>query len=168
MSDLWNSPTVVPSVVYKDGPAAVEWLETAYGFIEREGSRLVGDTWTLTWVEVGEDGLLHLTTGGHGLTTPNESGYASQSLKVYVPDIDSHFESAKTAGAEIIFTLQDMFRGGRIYRAKDPEGHVWELSQVDIELPVEQWKLPGNSTRRWVMQSYGFSLWRNTSVEVWS
>ena len=78
---------------------------------------------------------------------PYESGFASQSLKVYVPDIDSHFNTAKNAGADIILPLQDMFWGGRIYRAKDPEGHVWELSQADKELSVDQWKLPGKSTR---------------------
>lgn len=147
MSDLWKSPIVVPSVVYKNVREAVEWLERAYGFVERKGSRLVGDGWTLTWMEVGDEGLIHLTTGGHGLTTPNESGFSSQSLKVYIPDIDNHFEAAKAAGAEIILPPQDMFWGGRIYRAKDLEGHVWELSQIDVELPVEQWKLPGESTR---------------------
>jgi len=129
------------------GFAAAEWLESAYGFKEREGSRLVGDGWTLTWMEVGSDGLIHLTTGGHGLATPAESGFSSQSLKVYVPDLDNHFETAKAAGAEIIMPPQDMFWGGRIYRAKDPEGHVWELSQADKELSVDQWKLPGSSTR---------------------
>ena len=147
MSDLWKSPIVVPSVVYKDVPAAAKWLESAYGFMEREGSRLVGDGWTLTWMEVGNDGLIHLTAGGHGLTTPAESGFSSQSLKVYIPDIDNHFETAKAAGAEIVMPPQDMFWGGRIYRAKDPEGHLWELSQADKELSVDQWKLPGNSTR---------------------
>ena len=121
MSDLWKSPIVVPSVVYKDVPVAAKWLESAYGFMEREGSRLVGDGWTLTWMEVGSDGLIHLTTGGHGLATPAESGFSSQSLKVYVPDLDNHFETAKAAGAEIIMPPQDMFWGGRIYRAKDPE-----------------------------------------------
>ncbi len=146
-SALWRSPTIVPAVVYKDVPAAVTWLREAYGFTEREGSRLTSDGWTLTWVEVGEEGLIHLTTGGHGLTTPADSGYASQSLKVYVPNLDSHFERAKTMGAQIIMPPRDMFWGGRIYRAKDPEGHVWEISQVDKELSADQWNLPGNSTR---------------------
>ncbi len=147
MSDLWKSPIVVPSVVYADVPAAVGWLERAFGFTERKGSRLVGDGWTLTWLEIGEDGLIHLTTGGHGLTPPAKSGFASQSLKVYVADIDSHFEAAKAENAEIIMEPQDMFWGGRIYRAKDIEGHVWELSQIEKELSVEQWKLPGSATR---------------------
>jgi len=147
MSDLWKSPIVVPAVVYKDVPRAAKWLEDAFGFKEREGSRLVGEGWTLTWIEVGDSGLIHLTTGGHGLTPPEQSGYASQSLKVYVADVDKHFEKAKTNGAEPIMPPQDMFWGGRIYRVKDIEGHLWEISQIDKELSVEQWNLPGNATR---------------------
>ena len=147
MADLWKSPLVVPSVVYRDVPAAVDWLESAFGFRERKGSRLIGNGWTLTWMEVGTDGLIHLTTGGHGLTPPTESGFESQSLKVYVPDVDTHFETARAHGAETILAPQDMFWGGRIYRAKDLAGHVWEISQIDQELSADQWNLPPNAKR---------------------
>ena len=147
MSDFWQSPVVVPAVAYKDVPRAAGWLEAAFGFIERKGSRLVGDGWILTWLEVQGGGLIHLTTGGHGLTSPEQSGFASQSLKVYVKAIDEHFQNAKSHGAEPIMQPQDMFWGGRVYRAKDIEGHVWEFSQIDQELSADQWRLPPNTTR---------------------
>ena len=147
MTDLWKSPIIVPAVVYSDVPAAVAWLENAFGFLERKGSRLVGDSWTLTWLEIGRDGLIHLTTGGHGLTSPAKSGFSSQSLKVYVDNIDAHFETAKAAGAEITMAPQDMFWGGRIYRARDLEGHIRELSQIDQELSADQSKVPASATK---------------------
>ena len=147
MSELWKTPLVVPAVCYTDVPRAAQWLEQAFGFREREGSRLVGDGWTLTWMEVGGGGLIHLTTGGHGLTPPEQSGFASQSLKVYVHSIDQHFQNATAHGAEPVMPPADMFWGGRIYRAKDLEGHVWEFSQIDQELSVEQWNLPPNTRR---------------------
>ena len=58
MSELWKTPLVVPAVCYTDVPRAAQWLEQAFGFREREGSRLVGDGWTLTWMEVGGGGLI--------------------------------------------------------------------------------------------------------------
>ena len=147
MNDLWKSPVVVPAVTYNNVPRAAKWLEETFGFKERVGARLMGDDWTLTWMEVGESGLIHLTNGGHGLTPPAQSGFASQSVKVYVPEVDQHFENAKAHGADIVMPPQDMFWGGRIYRAKDLEGHIWEISQIDQELSADQWKLPENSTR---------------------
>ncbi|MEM9623511.1 MAG: VOC family protein [Pseudomonadota bacterium] len=147
MSKLWETPAIVPAVVYADVPAAVKWLSEAFGFRERPGSRLAAADWTLTWMEVGHGGLIHLTTGGHGLTPPTASGYASQSLKVYVDAIDSHFQHALSCGAEPVMELQDMFWGGRIYRARDIGGHVWEFSERNRELSADAWDLPPGATR---------------------
>lgn len=140
--NLWNSPQIVPSLAYEDVPAAVEWLKRAFGFRERAEARLSGHGFVLTWMELGE-GLISLSTaGGHEVHSPKSVGKATQSLKVYVDDIDRHFEQAKAAGATIISEPADGFWGGRIYRAKDPEGHHWEFSQIGRDLAAPDWKLP--------------------------
>lgn len=139
---LWNTPRIVPSLAYEDVPRAVEWLTRAFGFRERSEARLTGGGWVLTWMEVG-DGLIHLgTAGGHDVHTPKTVGKVTQSLKVYVDAIDRHFEQAKAGGAAIISEPEDGFWGGRIYRAKDHEGHHWEFSQLGRELDSKEWKLP--------------------------
>jgi uncharacterized glyoxalase superfamily protein PhnB len=63
-------------------------------------------------------------------------------VKVYVDDVDRHLERAKSAGAKIVSDIEEGFWGGRYYRAKDPEGHLWEFSQAGRELSADQWKLP--------------------------
>jgi uncharacterized glyoxalase superfamily protein PhnB len=93
-------------------------------------------------MELGE-GLISLSTaGGHDVRSPKSVGNATQSLKVYVDDIDRHFAQAKAAGATIISEPEDGFWGGRIYRARDPEGHHWEFSQIGWDLAATDWKLP--------------------------
>jgi uncharacterized glyoxalase superfamily protein PhnB len=145
--NLWSSPQITPSLAYEDVPRAVEWLSRAFGFRERTDARLSGDGWVITWMEIG-DGLIHLgTAGAHGLRSPTALGGTTQSLKVYVADVDRHFEQAQAAGATIVSTPQDMFWGGRIYRATDHEGHQWEFSQTGKELTAEHWKLPEGVTR---------------------
>lgn len=37
---------------------------------------------------------------------------------------------------------EDGFWGGRIYRARDHEGHHWEFSQTGRDLAAKNWKLP--------------------------
>jgi uncharacterized glyoxalase superfamily protein PhnB len=139
---LWKSPRVVPSLAYDDVPKAIEWLARAFGFVERADARLTGDGFCLAWMEIG-DGLIGLgTSGGHGNRSPRSDGRMSQTVKVYVDDVDAHHARAKAAGAEIVEEPADRFWGGRIYRARDHEGHLWEFSQIDRELDASLWKLP--------------------------
>jgi uncharacterized glyoxalase superfamily protein PhnB len=94
------------------------------------------------------DVLIHLTTaGGHELQSPKTVGSVSHALKVYVDDVDQHFQRAKAAGATIISEPENGFWDGRIYRAKDLEGHHWEFSQSGRDLAAKHWKLPPSVTR---------------------
>jgi uncharacterized glyoxalase superfamily protein PhnB len=139
---LWKTPCVVPSVAYDDVPKAIEWLTRAFGFVERADARLTGDGFCLAWMEIG-DGLVNLaTSGGHELRSPRADGRMSQSVKVYVDNVDAHHARAKSAGAEIVDPPEDRFWGGRFYRARDLEGHLWGFSQVNTELDASLWKLP--------------------------
>jgi uncharacterized glyoxalase superfamily protein PhnB len=141
-SQPWQSPSVVPGVVYDDVPKAIEWLTRAFGFRERSEARLTGKGFVLTWMEIG-DGLIGVSsTGGHDVHGPMSAGYLTQSVKVYVDDVDRHYARAKAAGAGIISEIAEGFWGGRYYRATDPEGHHWEFSQIGRELSADQWKLP--------------------------
>jgi uncharacterized glyoxalase superfamily protein PhnB len=89
------------------------------------------------------DALVNLTTeGGHDLRSPESVAGVSAAFKVYVDDVDEHFRRAKAAGAIILSEPADGFWGGRIYRAKDLDGHHWEFSQRDRDLDASEWRLP--------------------------
>jgi len=89
------------------------------------------------------DVLISLTTeGGHELRSPQGVAGVSVELKVYVHDVDKHFQQAKAAGATILSEPEDGFWGGRTYRAKDLEGHHWEFSQRGQDLDAAEWRLP--------------------------
>ena len=104
------SPTFVPSVFYRDPLAALKWLERTFGF---ELTSLVTDA----------DGKL-----AH--SEMSFRGGATQMLRINLADgLDAHFEQAREAGARILAGPEDQFYGARIYRAMDPEGHVWVFSQ---------------------------------------
>jgi uncharacterized glyoxalase superfamily protein PhnB len=139
---LWQAPRVVPGIVYDDVPTAIEWLTRAFGLRERSDARLTGKGFVLSWMEIG-DGLIGVSTsGGHDVYSPKGVGKVTQSVKVYVDDVDRHFEQAKAAGARIVTEIEEGFWGGRYYRAMDLEGHLWEFSQIDRELAAKDWKLP--------------------------
>ena len=139
---LWSAPGLVPSLAYKDVPRAAEWLCRAFGFRERSEARLSWPGGCRTWIEL-DDMLISLAPdGGHDLRSPDSVGGVSVKLKVYVEDVDEHFRRAQAAGATILSELEDGFWGGRIYRARDLEGHHWEFSQRGRDLDATEWRLP--------------------------
>jgi uncharacterized glyoxalase superfamily protein PhnB len=138
---LWQTPAVVPGIVYEDVPKAIEWLTHAFAFRERSDARLTGKGFLLSWMEAG-DGLIGISSGGHDVHSPKSVGRITQSIKVYVDNVDQHFERAQAAGARIVSGIEEGFWGGRYYRAMDIEGHLWEFSQIGRELAAKDWKLP--------------------------
>jgi uncharacterized glyoxalase superfamily protein PhnB len=143
-SESWNSPDIVPSIAYSDLRKTVEWFERVFGFRERVEARL---SWTgggTTWMEVGS-GLFNIATpNGLGSATVTGIGVV---MKIYVDDVDQHCSRAQAQGAKIISAPEDGFWGGRIYRALDHEGHVWEISQRGCGLAADRWQLPSGVTR---------------------
>jgi uncharacterized glyoxalase superfamily protein PhnB len=146
-TDRWQAPTIVPSLAYDDVPRAIAWLERVFGLRERRDARLTWSGGAMAWMEIG-DGLVNLaTSGGHGTRSPHAVGADTQSLKVYVDDVDAHCAHAKAMGAVIDEPPADGFWGGRIYRVRDLEGHRWEFSQGGRDLAAVAWKLPPGITR---------------------
>lgn len=145
-AEMWHAPDVVPSIPYADLPRAIEWLGRVFGFRERTGARLTWPGGGLTWFEVG-DGLFSISTPDETWPQAPVPGVSGSVMKVYVEDVDGHFARAKAGGAKIVMEPQDGFWGGRIYRALDPEGHRWEISQRGRDLSAERWRLPPGVAR---------------------
>ena len=130
-------PVFVPNVFYRAPMAALKWLEAAFGF---ETTTLVTDS----------DGKVgHAEMGFHGgavgvggewegppiglarMRSPASlEGRGTQFIRVHMANgLDAHCEPARAAGARILAEPEDQFYGARVYRAMDPEGHVWNFSQ---------------------------------------
>jgi uncharacterized glyoxalase superfamily protein PhnB len=112
---------------YEDAPAAIEWLERAFGL--RPGLVVPGEDGSIAHAEmsIGNGGIMLGSTKDYdlGMASPRSIGGGTQSIYVIVEDPDAHFARARAAGAEIIRELTDQEYGSREYSARDPEGHVW-------------------------------------------
>jgi uncharacterized glyoxalase superfamily protein PhnB len=125
--------TVVPVLIYPDVRAAVAWLETAFGFAER--------------VRIGEDHRAQLRFGDGALIVadvrheqvPPRPGETTHVVVLRVPDALGHCEHARAHGAEILEEPQDFEYGERQYRAKDPWGHHFTISETLFDAAPEDW-----------------------------
>ena len=135
-----NHPDVIPMIAYEDGPKAMDWLTTAFGF--RERARLVAADGLLGHdeMEAGE-GLIMLATPSLDYRSPKSHRetceqaskwlsvpYIVDGVLVYVEYVTAHYERARKAGALILSELEDGSDGKR-YRAEDLEGHRWMFIQ---------------------------------------
>jgi uncharacterized glyoxalase superfamily protein PhnB len=132
MSDPFHRPTLTPGVFYKDPWAALEWLEKAFGF---ERSMVITDkdgNLGHSELRLG-DGLIFVgAEWADFIASPaSVAGKNTQMIHVHLKDgIDAHCARAREAGAEILQEPADQFYGDRTYRARDPEGHVWNFGQT--------------------------------------
>src|SRR5438105_12665334 len=104
-------PRIVPMISYEDVGAAVEWLCAAFGF--RERLRYTEPDGTVSHVQLElADGLIMLGNPGGVYVGPRrhaelcetmrrvyETPFVSDGYRVYVDDVDRHYQRAERAGA---------------------------------------------------------------------
>jgi uncharacterized glyoxalase superfamily protein PhnB len=132
--------TLMPTLRYRDAPAAIAWLCNAFGFTQRQvyaGS--VSGTIEHAELEFGGGmvmlGSVRDTDSSRMMRHPDEAGGVTQGIYVVVADINAHYRRAKAADAEIVMEIMEQ-PYGRFYSCRDPEGHIWSFGDYD------PWKAP--------------------------
>jgi uncharacterized glyoxalase superfamily protein PhnB len=114
---------------YDDAAGALEWLSRAFGF-ERQEVHGANGRVAHAEIRIG-DGMVMLGSAGPnelGMKTARELGAVSAGVYVIVDgDIDTHYERACSAGADVVQELHDTDYGSRGYSVRDPEGNLWSF-----------------------------------------
>lgn len=71
--------------------------------------------------------------------TPAELGFGTQSLTIFIEDLEAHFARAQSAGVTLLEELHETVYGELQYAALDPDGHQWVFSRHMRDLSPEQW-----------------------------
>ena len=131
-----TTSTIIPSLRYRDAPAAIEWLCKAFGF-EKHGvypdesggiahAQLTFGNGMIMLSSVSDD------EWGRRIAQPDEiGGRETQCSCVILNDPDAHYAIATAAGAIIVDDIKDADYGGRGYSCRDPEGHLWWFGSYD-------------------------------------
>ena len=138
-----GTPPLMPYLYYEDPDAALEFLTGAFGFHER--FKMTGDDGRITHAEVdaGDGAVVMFGRPGAEYRNPKHLGAATQSIYVYVDDVDAHFDVAKAAGAEVLREPADQFYGDRTYMVADPEGHQWGFATHVRDVSPEEMQTAG-------------------------
>jgi uncharacterized glyoxalase superfamily protein PhnB len=135
-------PRLSAALVYDDASSAIDWLCRAFGFevrlkVEGDGGRIVHSelTYGEALVMVGQTGARPNRPKWPPSASPKSIGGANtQSLMMFVDNVDEHCAQARSAGASIIDDPSVHDYGAdhwadRSYGALDVEGHMWWFTQ---------------------------------------
>ena len=131
------SDTVLPHIAYRDVAQASDWLTATLGFIEHYRYGPPG-TPSGAQMYLG-DSVVMLEVAGPGQRSPAELGYGTQSLTVFVTDVDAHYNKAKAAGATVVEDLHETMYGERQYGVRDLAGHHWLFSTHARDVSPAEW-----------------------------
>nr|WP_310523018.1 VOC family protein [Polymorphobacter sp.] len=126
-------PGIHPTLQYADCPAAIAFLERAFGFTTKD--RYDDDSGGIAHAQLVLDGNLIMVStlkpNPYGIASPTRLGGVTGSISVTLADPASHYARAVAAGADIITPLSAKDYGGSSYDVRDIGGHVWTFGDYD-------------------------------------
>ena len=131
--------TLTPYMTVRDAARAIEFYKQAFGAVERGAMKgpdgkimhaelIIGDSIVMLADEQPQFGAL----------SPQSTGGAGMGLHIYVEDVDSAFDRAVKAGANVEMPVSDMFWGDRYGKLADPFGHKWSIATHKADLSAEE------------------------------
>jgi len=128
--------TIIPSLRYRNAPAAIEWLCRVFGL--QKNLVVPDESGGIAHAQLSfGDGMMMLGSvrdneWGRFIKQPDEiGGAATQSIYLVAPDADIIYERAKDDAAEILIPVRDEDYGGRSFSCRDLEGHLWTIGTYD-------------------------------------
>ena len=117
--------SVHPYLRYRDAPAAIDWLERAFGFERRDVIENPDGTIAHAELWLG-DAVIMLGSGGDDLEgpPPDDLRAARSSIYIGTPDVEAIHARAREAGT-VVSDLFDQDYGSRDFQARDPGGNHW-------------------------------------------
>jgi predicted enzyme related to lactoylglutathione lyase len=130
--------TMLAHLAHEDVDEAVKWLSKTFGFTEHyrygepggpaSGAQMfLGDAWMM------------VNRAREEWKSPAQLGGATQSLTVFLEDVDKHYQRAKAAGAKLLEELHETEYGELQYAAEDLAGHHWLFSRHARDANPEEW-----------------------------
>ncbi len=129
-------PRLSSALFYEDPAAAIAWICNAFDFKIR--LKVDGENGAIVHSELEYGEALVMVAGAspekRGASPQSLKGANTQSLFLYVDDIEAHCAQARAAGAKILMEPKvsdygEDYWSDRSYQAEDPEGHLWWFAQ---------------------------------------
>jgi len=139
--------SISPILIIRNASEAIEFYENAFGAeiidrMDRPDGKVMhaalkfGDS----IVMLGEECASHEGHEQNCPRSPEDLKGTTVSLYLYVKSVDTLFDQAVKAGAQVVMPVTDMFWGDRAGMLRDPFGHDWFVATHVEDLSPKQIK----------------------------
>lgn len=122
-------------IAYQNLPEAIAWLTRVFGFAEHFH---YGDPVSGAQMLLGRACIM-VRQAEPGQACPAQLGYGTQSVTVFVEEVDEHYRRTKAAGAKIVEQLHETEYGEWQYGVEDLDGHHWLFARHAKDVSPEKW-----------------------------
>ncbi|MCB1876372.1 MAG: VOC family protein [Chromatiales bacterium] len=131
--------SLTPYLSIKGGIDAIEFYKQAFGASELYRLQMPDGQIGHAELLVGDSRIMMSETCEESpIGDPLSLRGSSIGIYLYVEDVDTVFEQAIAAGAEIVRAVEDQFYGDRTGTLKDPFGHIWFVGTHKEDLSPEE------------------------------
>jgi PhnB protein len=131
--------TITVHLVCRDAARAADWYAQALGAEERGRVPVPDGRFMQIELRFGDSTVMIADEFPEmGVVSPLTVGGVYSTLSIHSDEVDSLWQRAVEAGAEVFQPLQDMFWGDRHGEIIDPFGHKWALAQHIRDVPAEE------------------------------
>ena len=134
MNQADRRSNIILGMRYRDAFAAFDWLCDVLGFTRHlvvpDGKGGV----THAELTLGNGMIMlgsHRKDAGDSVVAPTATEFWTQSAYIVVGDIETSYERAKAAHADIVSELEEQHYGGSLFSVLDPEGQLWNIGSYD-------------------------------------
>jgi PhnB protein len=133
--------SLTPYLVVDDAARAIDFYKRAFGAKETMRMATPGGKISHAELKIG-DSMLMLSEEmeGNGNKSPHSLGGSPVGIFLYVDNVDSVFNQAKSAGAKVEMPLADQFWGDRYGKLVDPFGHSWSVATHKEDVSPDEMK----------------------------
>jgi len=139
--------TITAQLTVRDASRAIEFYKRAFGAVllmrlpSTDGKSIMHAE-----LRIG-DSIVFLSDEfpDMGCRSPQSLGGVASSLHLYVEDVDTDFNRAVAAGAQVRMPVTEMFWGDRYGKVADPFGHEWGIGTRKEDLTPEEIRKRGEA-----------------------
>jgi PhnB protein len=133
--------SVTPYLFIKGAASAIDYYKNVFGAKERMRMPGPNDRVMHAELQIGDSIVMLADENPQaGATSPQTVGGASNSLHVYVEDVDTVTQKAVSGGAKLVRPVKDEFYGDRTGTIGDPFGQIWSIATHIEDVSPEEMK----------------------------
>jgi len=131
--------TLTPHLTVRNAEQALEFYKNAFGAEVLHVAHMPDGKVMHAALRIGDSMvMLNDEFPDHGALSPLSTGGTSVTIHIYTDNVDTAFNRAVSAGAQVKMPLADQFWGDRYGVVADPFGHKWSLGAHIKDMSAEE------------------------------